>query len=177
MKAITFSTIAYSLIAIGTVVILLTILNALYPEFMGRGFCKVYDMALALPLPGFLKPSIPECSLGPKMERIKLEKGEAKDIANYLIKCWKKVDEGKGGESFVCYELFIKDVETDEAEVTGILKNKNYCNLLPNNYLDIEKLSYDCGNENKIYWNISMKGRDLTIIMKYNPLAHRIEVK
>ncbi|MBU5678916.1 MAG: hypothetical protein KQA36_03470 [Candidatus Aenigmarchaeota archaeon] len=177
MKGLELSLIAKALIAISLIFILLIILNQMYPNFVGEGICKFYNLVLALPLPQFLKPSMQECFEAQITSRVALESLEETTLLSYVINCWRKANEGKSGKSFICFEIFVKNPKTiSEKEITDLLKSRKQCNYIQNNYLDLEKSSYDCGNENKIFWNATIGGRDLTIIIKYNALAHRIEV-
>lgn len=178
MKGVEFSFIAKVLIAIASVMMMIIILNHMYPNFVGEGVCKFYNLVLSLPLPKFLKPSMQGCFQEAQTSRVALDTLDSAGLMSYILSCWRKAEEGKSGKSFICFEIFIKNPKNiKERDVTDILKNRNQCNYLPNNYLDVEKVSYDCGNENRIFWNASITGMDVTIILKYNPLAHRIEVK
>lgn len=177
MKGLEFSLIAKVLIAIFSITIMLIILNHMYPNFVGAGICKFYNLVLALPLPQFLKPSMQECFEAPRTSRVALEYLEDATLLSYILKCWRNAEEGKSGRGFICFEIFAKNAKAiGETDLTNLIKNRNLCNYISNNYLDIEKSPYDCGDANKIFWNATIEGRDVTIIIKYNPLAHRIEV-
>jgi len=180
MKGLTFSTIAFVIIALVAVIVLLSIFRSMLPEIIGKSFCKVYQAILVLPLPSFLKPTIPGCSLTPNMERVELKGIGAAKLTDYIINCWEKADLGKGGQTFICYEIFTRTIDTPitEKDVTDIIKQKDYCETLPNNFLDIENQDYDgCEDENLIFWRIdSIEGKDMTIIIKYNAFVHRLEV-
>jgi len=158
VKGIAFNTIIFVLIAIVGVVILLMILNSIVPNFVGRPLCKLYQVVLSLPLPKQLKPTIPGCSIFPTMERITLDESlsNPSNLADYIEKCWEKSEEGKLGQTFICYELFMKKVNQpfNEGDITSKLKD-----------------------ENKIDWKIGIiSGEELTVIIKYNSTSKVVEV-
>ena len=179
MKGIAFSTVAFVIIGLVAVWIVLSVFQSMLPGFIGKAFCKVYQAILTLPLPSYLKPTIPGCFLTPSMERIELKELDANELTDYIINCWEKSDSGKGGQTFICYEIFARTITSSilEKHVTDIIKQKNYCSILPNNILDVENQNYDCGGENLILWKIGeIKGKDVTIVIKYNAFVHKLEV-
>jgi hypothetical protein len=175
LNGLEFSTIAYTLIAIATVFVLITFLNYLYPDFVGSNLCKIYTLISSFPIPDFLKPDLSNC-IPQETKRIKVEFLDSDLLLNYIISCWRMSNEGKSGKTFICYEIFGRTGNANERELTEKLKSRKYCEKIQNNYLDIEKQSYDCGNKNLIFWNITINNSDMTIIIKYNALAHRIEI-
>jgi hypothetical protein len=184
MKGVSFQLVAEILIALAAGVVILLVFQSFLPGMSGTALCKVYQVILSLPLPSALKPPIKECSLQPTMERIAISDTDAAKVtdqlANKIFDCWQlKADTGKSGITFDCYEIFISQINGNikESDVTANLKSKNYCDVLPNNFLDQERQSYDCGNLNKIYWQIgTINGTGVTVIVKYDALIHRIEV-
>lgn len=186
MKGMEFKLIADVIIAMAGVILVFSIFTMLLPLYTGTSLCKYYQIVQTLPLPSFLKPNAPQCSITPTTEKINLSDEDSNKILqeltiNYIYKCWKdKADSGKSGLTFQCYEIYLKsfDRTITEKDVTDYLKSKGYCDSLPNNFLDQERKSYDCGSENKIYWKIGeIKGNDITIIVKYSAFPiHRIEV-
>ena len=158
VKGIALNTIIYTLIALAIVVILISILNSIIPNFIGKSFCKFYKVILTLPLSKHLKLEIPGCSIFPNMERVILDQKKSTPIvlANYIDDCWKKSNEGKTGMTFICYELFMKKIEVpfDEQNITSELKDQD-----------------------KINWKIgTIEGEGLTIIIKYNSISGQVEV-
>lgn len=179
MKGSAFSMFVSVTLAILAIVVLLMIFRSMIPSLFGRSFCKVYQVILVLPLPSFLKPTIPGCTITPQTERIYLNDGNAPVLATYIESCWRKSDYGKGGQGFICYEIFMKSIKEniDEVNVTKTLKERGLCEKLPNNIIDATDQKYDCGDENLIYWGIdNIKGDDVTVIIKYNAFIHRLEV-
>ena len=140
LKGIAFSTIIFAVIAIASVVIFLAIMNSIIPNFMGKSFCRVYQVILSLPLPKGLRPNIPGCSLFPATERVSLaeELSNVNILTDYLAKCWDKSQEGRGGQTFICYEIFIENVPMpfDETEVSKIIRSRGLCKKLPNNLIE-----------------------------------------
>lgn len=129
---------------------------------MGRALCKVYQIVLSLPLPRQLKPNIPGCSLFPTMKRVVLEEGlsNANILTNYVVDCWKDSQEGRGGQTFICYELFMEKVPDSFGgpDVISLLRARGF-------------------DENKINWKIGIiQGNELTVIIKYNSESGQIEV-
>lgn len=181
-----FKLIAEVILAIAGVVVVFSIFTLLLPQYTGTSLCKYYQIVQTLPIPSFLKPNIAECSISPTTERVDLSDEDPNKILqqlslNYIYKCWKdKADSGKSGLTFQCYEIYLKSFDRIiiEKDVTDVLKSAGYCDILPNNFLDQERKTYSCGNENKIYWKIGeIKGDDITIIVKYSAFPiHRIEV-
>jgi len=187
LKGIAFNTIIFAIIAIASVVIFLAIMNSIIPNFMGKSLCKVYQAILSLPLPKGLRPNIPGCSLFPGIERISLaeELSNANILTDYLAKCWDKSQEGRGGQTFICYEIFMKNVPEafDETWVTKLIRSRGLCKKLPNSLIEpppdtaLPYTPFDCGNDNKLNWKIGIiEGQDLTVIIKYNSTSSQIEV-
>ena len=158
MKGMALNTIVYALIALAVVVILLSILNSIIPNFIGKSFCKFYKVILMLPLPKELKPEISGCSIFPNMERVSLDQEKSTPIilTNYIDDCWEKSNEGKTGITFICYELFMKKIEVP---------------------FDEENIESELKNQDKINWKIGIiEGEDLTVIIKYNSTSGQVEV-
>jgi len=175
LKGLNFSTTAYILIAVATIFILITFLNYLYPNFVGSQLCRFYALVSSFPIPDFLKPDLSNC-ISQETKRIKVDFLDSDILLSYIISCWRMSDEGKSGKTFICYEIFGKNGNANEIELTEKLKSRKYCEKIPNNYLDLEKQNYDCGNKNSIFWNTTINNSDITVIIKYNALAHRIEI-
>jgi len=85
--------------------------------------------------------------------------------------------------TFLCYELFFSNISgpVTESDVTLLLFSKGLCNSLPNNFMDFDRADFNCGNLNRIYWNVeggAFNGTDVTVAIKYDATFsnHRIEV-
>lgn len=186
MVELSLKLVADVIIALVAVWVIFSIFQTFLPATSGSGFCKFYQAVLTLPLPSFLKPNIQQCNIQPTTERLSLtdsERGKViEDVENFIYKCWhEKANDGGSGITFVCYELFFSNISGPVAEkdVTSLLSSKNLCTSLPNNFLDYERVSFNCGNLNKIYWNVdggSFNGADVTVAIGYNAFHHRIEV-
>jgi len=179
-KGLAFKLIAEVIIVLVAIFVIFSIFKALLPGYFGRAMCKVYQVILVIPLPEQIKPSISECDITPDTERAVITgKDIDKNLAYYIEQCWEKTDQMKSGQTFICYELFLKSITVgvQESDVAKILREDGYCDKIANNYLEFEDRGFDCGDENKLYWKIGeIKGKDITIIIKYDAFHHRIEV-
>ncbi|MEM5792912.1 MAG: hypothetical protein QXY45_00945 [Candidatus Aenigmatarchaeota archaeon] len=161
LKGIALNTIIFTLIALASVVILLFIVNSIIPNFMGKSFCRVYQTIFSLPLTRKLQPNIPGCSLFPETKRIILKEGSCNpgNIAKYIKDCWEKSQQGRGGQTFICFELFMENVQSGfgEDDVKNLIDSQNL--------------------RDSIDWKIgTIEGEDLTVIIKYNSEDGLIEV-
>jgi hypothetical protein len=183
-KGIALKVVAEILIAIVAAFVILSIFQSLIPLTGGSAICRIYRVILTLPIPPSIKPTIKECTIQPETERFILTETEKAKIVDALavntMKCWhEKANDGKSGITFICYEIFIKKTEEQigEKDLNVVFQQKGYCNILPNNFLDVERVSFTCGDLNKVYWQAeSINGTDITIIIKYNAFQHRIEI-
>jgi len=187
MKGIDLSLklVADVIITLVAVLVVFLIFKTLLPTQTNNAICKIYRGISALPLPEFLKTMPEGCSsIFQVVERIRISENDGSKIeqrlADYIVKCWdEKAGSGKSGTTFDCYEIYIKwiDGTVTEYGVTEKLRLEKYCKTLPNNFLDQDKVDYNCGSENKIYWKNDFEGDDVTIIVKYSAFPiHRIEV-
>jgi len=197
MKGISFKILADVIIAIFAIMVFILIFKTVTPGFYGQALCRIYEAVQAVPLPEFLRPSISECSISYRTEKITIEESDAAVIAEallekYILPCWKekagctRENETnpfpcKAGATFSCYELMIRRMSNfvDERLINNLMKLHGYCNILPNNFLDYEKQSDDCGDLNKIYWNVEggvINGTYAVVVVKYDAFHHRIEV-
>ena len=183
-KGVAFKVVAEILIAIVAAFVILSIFQSLLPSTGEPALCRIYRVILALPIPASIKPTIKECTIQPETERFVLTETEKSKIvdslAENMMKCWhEKANDGKSGITFICYEIFLKriDGEIKEEDIAASFQQKGYCNVLPNNFLDVERSSFACGDLNKVYWQIgTINGTEVTVVIKYNAFQHRIEV-
>lgn len=175
-----FKTIAFFLIALLGIGFLLAIISEFAPNWTGPIICRLYQTGLALmPVSDAMKPSLPwyclqnECKYRRIRLLVKSNADLSKELANYMLKCWECSKRGKKSKTFICFELY-SEMETDERMVTEWIRDMGMCNILPNNRIDFNKHSFDCGGENKIYW----EGQKVTetIIIKYDAFTHRLVV-
>jgi hypothetical protein len=186
MVSLSLKLVADVIIALVAVWVIYSIFQTFLPATSGQGFCKFYQAVLTLPLPSFLKPNIQQCNIQPTSDRVSLTDSEKSkvtdDLEMYIYKCWhEKANDGNSGITFVCYELFFDNISgtVSEKDVTELLSSKGLCTSLQNNFLDFERVSFNCGNLNKIYWNVdggNFNGADVTAAIGYNAFHHRIEV-
>jgi len=173
-------------IALVAIWVIYSIFQIFLPNVSGPAFCKFYQIVLTLPLPSFLKPNIQQCTIQPTTERLTIDDSEKSkvtdDIETYIYKCWhEKANDGNSGITFPCYEIFFGNISgpVSEKDVTSLLASKGLCGALPNNFLDFERTDFNCGNLNKIYWNVeagSFNGTGVSVYISFNAFQHRIEV-
>jgi hypothetical protein len=185
-KGMEFKLLADIVIALVAVWVIFNIFQIMAPDFVSSSVCKFYQVILAIPLPDQMKPSLAQCSFNPVQEHVDIEIDNTDStklaIAQKIEDCWQKADNGKSGQTFICYDFYIRIIskEITEADVTQLIKNEGKCDSLPNNYLDQQYKYFDCGGANKIYWNYEggkLLGRYIVLIIKFDAFHHRIEVE
>ena len=181
MKGIELQTIAFAFIAIVAVGLFLTFFTRALPDITTSVYCRLYQAANAIIYLTTKPPVPPECGLGIGTTRKDLtgvQSFVAERIAEYALDCWKRGQEGTGGQTFNCYEMNVEITDNaiiDETQVSDILIQKNQCTRLPNNLLDKTNAGYSCGNENKIRWEEDISSG--YFIIKYDAFQRRIIVK
>jgi hypothetical protein len=186
MVSLALKLLADVIIALVAFYVIFSIFQTFVPATSGSDLCKFYQAILNLPLPSFLKPNVQQCNIQPTTERLTLTDTEhdkvAGDIETYVYNCWHdKASDGNSGITFLCYELYFSNVDSpvSEKDVTLILSSKGLCSSLPNNFLDYERMDFNCGTLNKIYWSVnggSYNGTAVTVDITYDAFLHRIEV-
>jgi len=197
MKGLSFNILVDVIIALFAITMFIYIFKTITPGFYGQALCRIYQAVQAVPLPDFMKPSISECSLSYTTQKVTIEERDADVIADvllekYILPCWlekagcKRVNETNPfpcevGDTFSCYELMIRKVEgsVTEEKISSMMKYRGYCDNLPNNFLDYEKKKDECGDLNKIFWNVEggvINGTYAVVVVKYDAFHHRIEV-
>ncbi len=178
-----YKVVASTIIAIAAVALLFGIMQIIFSDTGTSITCKLHKNVIRhIPLPDFAKPPMPEeCSTDPKPERLTVKNMTNQILASFIVECWEMAKEGMYGKKLECFELHADKVGDfiNESTVTDVLESKNKCSFIPNNWLDIENVSYpgSCGGENKIMWKMEDNIEDgTTLILKYNPLAHWVEV-
>jgi hypothetical protein len=181
MAEIAFKTIAELVVALFAVAFFLIIIEGMLPGATGNTFCGIGNSISSLPLPSYLKPTLGQCGVkilskkqvidGPFTEAI---------LSQYVMQCWKDNDEGHGGVTHDCFELFVIDVKgtVTESSFADYQISKNLCASLPDNYLEEEGASKNCGDANRLFWKYrgGISGSEVTVLVKYNAFDHRIEV-
>ena len=152
-------------------------------ESFAVGLCKIQKNVLRfVPLPGFAEQPLSDKCTGKPSEPRQSVKVMANDVlADFILTCWKNAEEGMYGQKLECFELYaVKASGTiNEKGVTDIIRSLDKCSSMPNNWLDAEKIAYPgtCGTQNKIMWKMTEPiTNGSTIFLRYNPLAHWIEV-
>ncbi|RLG14025.1 MAG: hypothetical protein DRN71_03770 [Candidatus Nanohalarchaeota archaeon] len=175
-----FKIISSIIIALVAVILLFAIVQMYSTESTTSMICKLHKNVIRhIPLPGYANQPLPDgCSEDPIEERIEIKEMTNSELSHYIVKCWKKAKQGMYGKKLECYELYAKKTteHINESTVTATF-NSEQCDFISNNWLDIENESYSCGTENKIMWKMTETIENkTTIILKYNPLAHWVEV-
>ncbi len=147
------------------------------------GLCKIQKNVLRyVPLPGFAEqPLSGKCGDKPMEPRQRVREMTNAVLAGFILTCWDNAEEGMYGQKLECFELYaIKVAGTiNEKGVTDVIRDLNKCSTLPNNWLDVENIAYpgSCGTGNKTIWKMTEPITDgTTVIVRYNPLAHWVEV-
>ncbi len=178
-----YKVVVSTVIAIAAVALLFGIMQTYFSGTMTSVSCKLHKNVIRhIPLSGFANQPLPDkCVSDPHEERQRVSNMTSSVLAHFIVRCWEKAEEGMYGKKLECFELYaVKVSETiNEDAVTAVIESDNECSFIPNDWLDIENESYSgsCGSENKIMWKMEDNIEDgTTLILKYNPLAHWIEV-
>jgi len=159
-KGIALSTIAYMILAIVTIIVIISLIgDKIYPA-MKKIYCDILrGIRVIFPLPNQLKADVPsfcEKEEDTKIESIEIETRDADriafNIAAYITACWEKTGKIDMGQETICYELVIKDINGEITEDTI------------GNYVSVPFTMQD---------SIT---RPTTIAIKYNPEQKIIEV-
>jgi len=178
-----YKVVVSTVIALAAVALLFGIMQTYFSGTMTSVSCKLHKNVIRhIPLPGFANQPLPEkCVTDPDEERQRVSNMTSSVLAHFIVRCWEKAEEGMYGKKLECFELHaVKVSETiNEDAVTAEIESNNECSFIPNDWLDVENVSYSgsCGSENKIMWKMEDPIVDgTTLILKYNPLAHWVEV-
>lgn len=152
-------------------------------QSFAAGICKIQKNVLRyVPLPGFAEqPLSDKCGDKPEEPRQRVRVMSNDALAGFILTCWDNAEEGMYGQKLECFELYVVKAAgtVNEMGVTEAIRSLNKCSTLPNNWLEIENLPYpaSCGTGNKTIWKMAEPITDgSTIIIRYNPLAHWVEV-
>ncbi|MFH1433223.1 MAG: hypothetical protein ABIG84_08495 [archaeon] len=176
---IVFST----MIAIAALAMLFGMMQLFSSDAASSLNCKLHKNVIRyIPLPGFAERPLPDkCRdvvIGERQEVATLTNPL---LADYIIKCWEMAEEGMYGKDLECFEIYAKGVggTINESEVTNTIQSLNKCSTFPNDWLEITNAPYSgsCGTGNKTIWKMADPiTSGTTLIIKYNPLAHWVEV-
>ncbi|MEA3343787.1 MAG: hypothetical protein U9Q92_06500 [archaeon] len=183
MSYMIYKIVASTFIAIAAVMLLFGIMQMFSSNTTDSVTCKLHKNVIRhIPLPGFANQPLPEkCMVDPDEERQRVSNMTSSVLAHFIVRCWEKAEEGMYGKKLECFELHAVKVSgtINEGTVTAAIESENECSFIANNWLDVENVSYSgsCGSENKIMWKMEDPIVDgTTLILKYNPLAHWVEV-
>jgi len=136
MKAIALSTIALFIIAIVSIVLLISFVGGQLPPALKKGYCdSLRGLAGLLPLPESMKPSLPPyCSAGEGSNIVIIETGDpdkiAYEIAARVLACWEQTGKIGLGQDKNCYEIVLKRVDGQVTEEMVTSYMKNYENII-----------------------------------------------
>jgi hypothetical protein len=115
MKGIAISTIFLFLIAIVSIILLISFVGGNLPSSLKQGYCFIVQgLGGFLPLPEHMKPSLPSfCSIGRTFQEIIIIEAEDPDkvsyeIASHTLACWEITGKIKKGQNTNCFELVLK---------------------------------------------------------------------
>jgi hypothetical protein len=159
MKAIALETIAFFLIAIVSIMVLISFVGINIPQALKQGYCSLAQGFLGfLPLPESLKPSLPTfCKQQAVQQTVYIEAELPErisfEIAAYTIACWEKTGKINLGQNSYCYEVVIK-------RISGIVNESTVKDQMPDNYKNI--LNWQAGEISSpksigIYYNSTEK--------------------
>jgi hypothetical protein len=159
MKAIALETIAFFLIAIVSIMVLISFVGINIPQALKQGYCSLAQGLLGfLPLPESLKPSLPAfCKQQAVQQTVYIEAELPErisfEIAAYTIACWEKTGKINLGQNSYCYEVVIK-------RISGIVNESTVKDQMPDNYKNI--LNWQAGEISSpktigIYYNSTEK--------------------
>jgi hypothetical protein len=159
MKAIALETIAFFLIAIVSIMVLISFVGVNIPQALKQGYCSLVQGFLGfLPLPESLKPSLPAfCKQQALQQTVYIETELPErisfEIAAYVIACWEKTGRINLGQNSYCYEVVIK-------RISGTVNETTVKEQIPENYKDI--LNWQAGDITTpksigIYYNATEK--------------------
>ncbi len=181
-----YKVVVSTMIALAAVALLFGIMQTYFSGTMTSVSCKLHKNVIRhIPLPGFANQPLPEkCVVDPDEERQRVSNMTSSVLAHFIVRCWEKAEEGMYGKKLECFELHAVKVSEfiNESTVTAVIESEDKCSFIPNYWLDVENVSYpgSCGvdeTENKIMWKMEDPIVDgTTLILKYNPLAHWVEV-
>jgi hypothetical protein len=131
MKAIAISTIAVFLIAIVSIMILISFVGGQLPPALKKGYCNtIRGLVGLLPLPESMKPSLPPyCTTEGGQNVVTIESGDVNkisyEIAARALACWEQTGKIGLGQDRNCYEIVLKrvDGEVTRENVTSYMKN------------------------------------------------------
>ncbi|MEM5799557.1 MAG: hypothetical protein QXZ43_02745 [Candidatus Aenigmatarchaeota archaeon] len=142
LKGIALSTLAYIILALVTIIVVISIIgNKIYPS-MKDVYCNILNgIRTILPLPSSLKTDTPtfcKKEISQKIETIYIDTRSADkiafNIAAYIEACWEKTGKFDVGDDIICYELVIK--ETDEEVKEDMIKKHTEINFLLKKSID-----------------------------------------
>jgi len=162
MKGLALETIAYFIIALVTIIIILTLIGTKLSPAIRNAYCSFVRglRNLLPPLPSYC---IPEST--PFKTEI-IESNQAvpyvrDHLAAYIIACWETTRKLNVGQDKICYEVVLRnnlDIPLTQADVSSVLTQENY------------------NPENILTWKADTIQEKGSIAISYNSTSKKIEV-
>ncbi|MCD6403405.1 MAG: hypothetical protein J7K98_03685, partial [Candidatus Aenigmarchaeota archaeon] len=156
MKGLALNTIGVLVIAMVSVLLLLSLVSGTLKDAANWLYCKVYIKLLGF-FQGQELGSIPEvCKifyLKNQAKEVEIKEGDntifSRKLLALIIACWKEAEIKGLYEDHPCYQIRIKTRVEDvtEKNVSDILINEDHCT-------SIENSDYGCGYYNQILWKV-----------------------
>ena len=160
MKGIALSTIALFIIAIVSIILLISFVGVNLSPALKKGYCDIVRGFVGmLPLPEHMKPSLPVfCAGAATYQQVVTIEAETADriayeIAAYSLACWKITGEINVGQNTNCYELVLK-------RISGEVTKEKVVAQLPAGYrnkIDWQAGSITTAKSIGIYYNATSK--------------------
>ncbi|MEM5853189.1 MAG: hypothetical protein QW228_02310 [Candidatus Aenigmatarchaeota archaeon] len=138
MKGIAISTIALFLIAIASIVVLISFVGTNLPAALKELYCSLFQgIAGFLPLPEYMKSSPPSFCKSTQIQKVfYIEASDPErisfEIASHVLACWEITGKIGVDQNTNCYEIVIK-------RINGIVDEDSVKSNLPKDYKGIMK--------------------------------------
>ena len=150
MKALALSSVVALIVAMGSLVVLLSLFSTGIKPAGEWIYCNVY-----FKLTSFITHASPPdfCKPQEKPEVVEIKETDNKAFSrlllSYIISCWQSAEIKGLYKDHACYELRLKNRVSDvtEKDVSDVLIEEDDCT-------SIENSDYGCGEENKILWKV-----------------------
>lgn len=128
MKGITIATIGYFIIALVTIILIISLIGTKISPAVRNFYCS-FSRGLKgiLPLPEYMKPPLPSyCRMNGNggFQTVIIENMDPKDIefkmAAHILACWEKTGRLNKGQNTLCYELVLRRTPSGDVTKDGV---------------------------------------------------------
>lgn len=140
MKGLALETIAYFLIALVTIIFILTLIGTRLSPTIQNAYCSfVRGLRNFLPIPSSMKPPLPSYCKSDEytFETATIDSPKSSFVKNqlvaYVIACWERTGKLNAGQNISCYEIVLMndlDIPLTEGDILSILKEEGYENIM-----------------------------------------------